>query len=134
VSDHVIIKSADRGAVLELFAPSSAVSFRAHLRGEGFDGTVEVYDYQPPVHLAAFFQELAQHWRGWSGEKHWESLEHQLSLTASSDSTGNIHLAVELRGGPLYDWRLRGSLVLEPGQLDAVAAEVESFVRLTHAA
>ena len=134
MSDRVIIKSAEAGAVLELFAPTGTGTFRALLRGSKFEGAVEVYQYEPALHLAAFFRDLATEWRGWSGEKRWESLEHQLALTATSDATGHTYLIVELVGGPLYDWRLRGSLVLEAGQLDGLAVEVERFVRWTHAA
>ena len=134
MSDHVVIKSADRGAVLELCAPTSAGPFRARLRGEGFDGTVEVYELAPPIELAEFFRDLADHWRGWSGDKRWGSLEDHLCFTATSDSTGHTHLVVELRSGPFYDWCLRGSLIIEAGQLEQIAAEVERFVSYNHAA
>ena len=67
MSDRVVIKSADRGAVLEFFAVDKAGSFRARLRGEGFEGTVSVSPYQtlPDTHIPAFFRDLAFHWRGW---------------------------------------------------------------------
>ena len=134
MSNQVIIKSAEIGAALELSAPVGTGTFHARLGGAGFDGTVEVYEHEPPAQLGAFFRDLAAHWRGWPGEKRWASLEQQLILTATSDATGHTHLRVELVGGPLYDWRLRGSLVLEAGQLDSIAAKIERFVSLTHAA
>ncbi len=136
MSDRVVIKSADHGAVLEFFAVDKTGSFRARLRGEGFEGIVSVSPYQklPGTHIPAFFRDLALHWRGWAGKKSWGSLDREFSLSATIDSTGHIHLDVELLGGPCYDWRLRGSLVIEAGQLDPIADQVERFVRLGHAA
>jgi hypothetical protein len=134
MTDYVTIKSAQDGALLELLAPTRTGTFSAHLRGAGFEGRVEVYEHEPPVHLAAFFRDLATHWRGWSGEKQWDSLEGQLSLKATSDSMGHTHLLVRLRSGPLYDWDIRGTLLLEAGQLETVADAVERFIRLSHAA
>jgi len=107
MDDQVTIKSAQDGSVLELLGTSRSDTFRAHLRGGGFDGTVEVYELGPPKHLAAFFRDLALHWRGWQGEKRWASLEGQLSLSAKSDSTGHTQLDVRLRGGPVYASRAR---------------------------
>jgi hypothetical protein len=133
VPDHVI-KSAEGGAVLELRNMAKSGTFHVRLRGNGFDGLVEVYAYEPPLHLAAFFRDLATHWRGWLGEKRWESLEHQLSLRGKSDSLGHTRLLVELTGGPEWDWRLSGPILLEAGQLEQLAADVESFVKAAHAA
>ena len=134
MSDHVVIKSAQDGSVLELDRTTRSDTFRARLSGRGFEGAVEVYELGPPKHLAAFFRDLAVHWRGWPGEKHWGSLESQLSIRAKADSTGHAYLDIELRGGTVQDWRLRGSLLIEAGQLDKMASEIESFVNLTHAA
>jgi hypothetical protein len=136
MSDRVVIKSADRGALLEFFAVDKTGSFRARLRGEGFEGTVAVSPYQTlqETHIPAFFRDLAFHWRGWSGKKSWGALDGKFSLSATIDSTGHIHLDVELLGGACYDWRLRGSLVIEAGQLDPIANQIERFMRLGHAA
>ncbi|HEY6206150.1 MAG TPA: DUF6228 family protein [Chthoniobacterales bacterium] len=134
MGDSVTIRSAQDDSVLELHRTQRSDTFRAHLRGRGFEGAVEVYELGPPKHLATFFRDLAVHWRGWQGEKHWGSLESQLSFRAKADSTGHTYLDVELRGGSCHDWRLRGSLVIEAGQLDKIASEIESFVELTHAA
>jgi Family of unknown function (DUF6228) len=134
MSDRVTIKCARSSAVLEFYAAEPSGSFHALLRGEGFTGTVDVYEYEPPLRLAAFFRDLATHWRGWSGEKRWASLESQLTLRATSDSTGHTHLIVHLVGGPCHDWRLVGWLTIEAGQLETIAVEIERFVRVSHAA
>jgi hypothetical protein len=52
MADHVIIKSAQDGSALELLDATRAGTFRARLRGRGFDGAVEVYVLEPPAHLA----------------------------------------------------------------------------------
>ena len=44
--------------------------------------------------LVAFFRQLAADWRGWDGERTYESLEHDLRLTATHD--GYVRLAVQL--------------------------------------
>jgi hypothetical protein len=134
MGESVTIKSAEDGSVLELHRTQRSDTFRAHLRGRGVDGAVEVYELGPPKHLAAFFHDLAVHWRGRQGEKCWSSVESQLSIRARADSTGHTYLDVEFRGGSCHDWRLRGSLVVEAGQLDKIASEIESFAESTHAA
>lgn len=40
--------------------------------------------------LVAFLNALASDWRGWEGERFYESLEHDLRLTATQD--GHVHL------------------------------------------
>ncbi len=124
--DHVTIKSVQDSSTLELFAHTPR-SYSVRLSGWSFNGTVRVDTYMPAGLLAAFFRDLATHWRGWETEKQWESLEGELSLVATCDSTGHITLQIRLRGGPSYDWSLTGVLLLEAGQLDSIAEQVERF-------
>jgi Family of unknown function (DUF6228) len=35
--------------------------------------------------LATFFEELAESWRGWQGERIYESIEHDLRIVATHD-------------------------------------------------
>jgi hypothetical protein len=51
--------------------------------------------------LVAFLNGLASDWRGWQGERTYESLEHDLRLTATHD--GHVHLVVQLRQTSLSD-------------------------------
>lgn len=51
--------------------------------------------------LIAFFRQLAADWRGWDGERTYESIDHDLRLTATHD--GYVRLAVQLAGG----WAVR---------------------------
>jgi hypothetical protein len=73
-------------------------------------------------HLVAFFEDLARNWRGWTGEKTWESLEHHLTLTATTDRLGHVYLRAALRDiDDPSDWRAATTLLIEAGQLDALA-------------
>ena len=44
--------------------------------------------------LADFFRDLAEHWRGWDGERTYESIEHDLRIVATHD--GHLRLKVRL--------------------------------------
>jgi hypothetical protein len=127
VDNSVVIKSSERGAVLELF-DFDGDNFTVSVRGHGFHGVCRVYAYEP-TELATYFQDLAAHWRGWSGEKAWCSLEGELSLSATSDSTGHTSLTVRLRPNAYaHRWTLSATLVVEAGQLETIAAEINSFL------
>lgn len=127
VLDHVTITSAQDSSTLELFDHASR-SYSVRLRGCGFAGIVGVDTYDPVGRLASFFRDLATHSHGWRGEKDWGSLEGELSFVATCDATGHITLRVRLRGGPFYHWSLAGVLLLEAGQLDNIAKQVESLL------
>jgi hypothetical protein len=75
-------------------------------QGRGFDG------------LTAFFQSLADDWRGWSGEREWTSLEGDLSLAAAHD--GHVRLAVSLRRS--IDWTVTANVSIDPGEELAAAS------------
>ncbi len=123
----VSIKSSHDGTSLE-FSDFTGDYFKVCLRGPNFQGAGQVYAYEP-AHMAAFFRDLAGHWQGWNGQKEWGSLEDELSLTAASDSTGHTSLAVRLRSGayPL-DWTLAAMLVIDAGQLELIAKQIEEFL------
>jgi hypothetical protein len=128
MGDSTIIKSAHDDTTLE-FLHCDADHFKVSLRGLDFHCTARVYSFEPrPNHLAGFFRDLAVHWRGWPGKKEWTSLEGELSLVATSDSTGHTSLAVRLRSGPYpFDWSLSVVLLIEAGQLESIASQVEEF-------
>jgi hypothetical protein len=72
--------------------------------------------------LVAFFQGLAASWRGWQGEKAYESLEHDLRLTATHD--GHVRLGVQMSrtSGP-DGWSATVVLRLDPGEEMTRAAD-----------
>ena len=121
------IKSSQDGTSLE-FSGFAGDYFQVALRGPSFQGCGRVYADEPS-HLAAFFRDLAAHWQGWSGKKEWGSLEGELLFTATSDSTGHTSLAVRLRSGPYpYDWTLTAMLLIDAGQLEAIAKSMQEFL------
>ena len=94
------------------------------LRVPGLDASLRV-----PAHyatgfdeLAAFVSGLASDWRGWQGERTYESLEHDLRLTATHD--GHIRLLVQLRETSVPDgWSATGVVQLDPGEEMTRAAQ-----------
>jgi len=75
-----------------------------------------------------FFSELAQSWRGWTGEKTWRSLEAELALVATTDSCGHVTLEIRLRpdAGP-GAWRVISYAYFEAGQLASLACRAAQF-------
>jgi Family of unknown function (DUF6228) len=65
--------------------------------------------------LRDFFEDLAAHWTGWTGSKHYESLERDLNLRA--EHNGHIQLMFILED-PSFpeEWSVRGKVTLEPGE------------------
>jgi hypothetical protein len=128
-----ILKSAPDGSTLEFsgeiprgLSGYDGASFSVSLRVEGLFARVLVYDIHPD-HWSAFFAELAEGWRGWSGIRSQESLEHQLRIEATSDSLGHVRLRVLLRDDPVYNWRADGSIFVEAGQLEEIAQRAKTF-------
>lgn len=79
--------------------------------------------------LAAFFEELADAWRGWPGERTYESIEHDLRIVATHD--GHVRLKVRLWQSTDPDgWTVEAALSLEPGeQLSQAARDIAELVR-----
>jgi len=78
--------------------------------------------------LVAFFRQLAADWRGWDGERTYESLEHDLRLTATHD--GYVRLAVQLwQEGGRFGWSAAAVISLEPGEeMTQVAEDVAALL------
>lgn len=64
--------------------------------------------------LVKFFRGLASDWCGWQGERTYESLDHDLRLTAGHD--GHIQLAVRLREVRPDGWSATAVIRLYPGE------------------
>jgi hypothetical protein len=97
-----------------------------HLRVAGLDATKRVLgdDHTGFDDLVDFFRGLAADWRGWPGERTYESMAHQLRLTATHN--GHIRLAVELCQSDWADrdeWQAAGVFRVDPGEEMTSAAE-----------
>jgi hypothetical protein len=103
-------------------------SYKVSICGSYCQGRASVYALEV-ARLGEFFRDLALHWSGWNGEKQWQSIEGEVSLTAKTDRTGHVDFLVHMRSGPYpYDWRLTTTLLVEAGQLEHIAAQVERFI------
>jgi hypothetical protein len=73
--------------------------------------------------LAEYFEALAEAWRGWSGERRWESLEGDVALVAVHDGHGTVRLRATLRTEAFsqHRWNASAELLLDAGGLDRVA-------------
>ena len=119
------IKSAQDAFALELGpVKRSQKTFLAELQGGPCSGAVEVYDDRHET-LADFFEDIANNWRGWEGEKTWYSLENHLLLDASADALGHVLLRVTLQDLSL-DWQVRANILMEAGQLKTYAEKARA--------
>jgi hypothetical protein len=135
--DQVRIKADEGRAWLELARPAAAQGSRhedsvtAMLVHEGLEACAGVYI--PPGHggldgLDSLFVTMADQWRGWAGEKSWNSLEGELSLSCTHDGLGHVKVAVELRPDLLDEsWTARAVLVVWAGSLGQIARSVSEF-------
>ena len=78
--------------------------------------------------LVAFFRQLAADWRGWDGERTYESIDQDLRLTATHD--GYVRLAVQLwQQGGRFGWSAAAVISLEPGEeMTQVAEDVAALL------
>lgn len=91
--------------------------FLAALNSPQFCGKVEASTFvsgEPTL----LFNDMAMHWKGWKGEKVWESIDGSLILKAQADSTGHIRLTVAMEH---FLDSLKVTLNVEAGQLENIA-------------
>lgn len=116
-----VFRSASRPASGDPYAGSS---FVIELRADGLnvERLVFMYTFSWGT-LAAFFDGLAASWRGWDGERQWESPECDLAISAISDALGHNMLQIVVRDGPDGSWRTQvEGFVLAAGEETARAA------------
>jgi hypothetical protein len=111
--------------------PDGAIwSVEARLQTPGLDAALQVSSHYATgfADLVLFFQRLAADWRGWEGERSYESLEKDLRLSATHD--GHVRLVVQLAQTSTPDgWSVSGVLRLEPGEeMTRVASDVAALL------
>jgi Family of unknown function (DUF6228) len=128
----LIVRSNRRSDELAL-APDVNDYWRATVEFDGLRATVRFYEPEMGS-LPAYFAALAEAWRGWDGERVWQSLESDCRLAAVHDGLGSIGLLVRLRtltdfvGPPLAEgWHAEGALVLDAGSLDDLTRRAEKL-------
>jgi hypothetical protein len=100
--------------------------FVATLRGPDLNAEARVATYMS-AGFVELFDDLAAHWRGWAGKKEWRSLEGELQLTAECDRLGHVWLTVGLCQGAPAVWTVTLVLLVEAGQLEALARAARTF-------
>ena len=135
-----IIKSNEGSRWLELSAPLPPGDptdpeappleyFVATLALEGLQASLRIYGWGSES-LVTSLEEMARDWRGWEGEKDWQSVEGDLALRATHDRLGQVCVTVALRSYDAPVWRAEGDLAVDPGSLDQLAAGARRFFRL----
>ena len=137
MTDHVVIGRDNPTAIFRSFSreesddPYAGSSFVVELHSDGLEAIryVSMFNFEWDA-LANFFSDLASSWRGWEGEKSWESVEHHLRITAVSDSLGHCLLTFTLRDGPKYTWKtVVSGFKIDAGEdMAALAREMRSWV------
>lgn len=130
--DEVVINPQTGYVGLRICGPERFDRKLEYFTVELFDPEVRartrVYAYEPSQ-MTAFFDDLARNWRGWPGNKLWESLEGECRMSAANDGKGHIDLNVSLRPSPNPNaWRFDGVVLIEAGQLDSLVRTIEGFV------
>jgi Family of unknown function (DUF6228) len=120
------VESNQDGSFLLIDRASRRGYYQAELRCRALQAAVEFYgeDVRP---VGDLFSELAADWRGWEGERAWNSLEGEVKLRATHDKLGTAALTVELRSDVYVDagylWTATGLLFLDAGALDGLARQ-----------
>jgi len=102
--------------------------FWAELRQAGLSCKVRVSAWDPSGinKFSKAFQEMNASWKGWDGEKEWESTEGELQLKFSMNAKGGILVTVRLRDP--YLWSVTTKLGTESGDtLSQLVKSAEAF-------
>jgi Family of unknown function (DUF6228) len=94
------------------------------LVGAGVDASVVCPEavWEPQL-LADFFAALDEDWRGWEGERFWQSEDSELRLTARHDKTNTVLVSVVLTEGAPARWSCEAELEVDPGVFRQLAAD-----------
>jgi len=95
-----------------------------HLNAEGL---VHLADTPLENSLADFLDGLASQWRGWKGEREWQTYEGTLALSCSHDRLGHVAVSTSL-SDLSRSWLVHGSVTVDAGDLDRIARDVRSFL------
>lgn len=96
----------------------------------GLTASAVIHEYTERANpLVQYFQDLSDHWRGWSGAKEYESLEGDLRLSAQH--TGHVIITAQLRSFiEPAEWTAEGEFRIDPGEeLTGIAAALAETLR-----
>ncbi|MFF3845953.1 DUF6228 family protein [Streptomyces sp. NPDC002328] len=115
---------------------ADSVHYAVELRAPSLTARVdEVVAWIRDSDLAAFLEELAADYRGWDGERSWQTHDGDLTVSAVFRSGGRVGLTWALRPWPeaAGGWGASVTTWLEAGeQMTALAADVRHFLAEEH--
>jgi hypothetical protein len=120
-----------QGLEPQVAGPYKPWDYVAELATASVSAQVKVYDHMPS-RFREFFAGLAQDWRGWAGERYYESLEPTLKLSVNHDGKGFALFTVLLSAGASehFAWSVSQRLSVELGQLGRIAEAATSFAKV----
>jgi hypothetical protein len=125
VNAEFVLPSNDGGDRLRIWVIRPGDQWRARIECADLTAEAKVYERfsGDTLRLDAYFNELAEHWRGWNGDIEWEALG--LRLAARHDGLGHVTIDATLDEDYVAAnrWRVRASLVLDAGTLRRLARE-----------
>lgn len=109
-----------------------SVHYAVELRAPGLTARVdEVVAWSWDSDLTTFLEELAADFRGWDGQRNWQTNDRDLTVSAVFRSGGHVGLTWALRPWPRAAGGRRASVTtwLEAGeQMTSLAADVRTFL------
>ncbi len=104
-------------------------TWRAVLTGKGLNVAIEFAEagWQPQS-LANFLDEVAADWRGWTGDRTWQSAAAEVRLSLRHDKTNTVLVRVELEDGAPPRWHCEAELDVDPGVFEKLARNVRQAV------
>ncbi|MFD4347438.1 DUF6228 family protein [Streptomyces coelicoflavus] len=111
---------------------TDSVRYAVELRAPGLTARVdEVVAWIWDCDLTTFLEELAAEYRGWDGERSWQTNDRDLTVSAVFRSRGHVGLTWSLQPWPQAAGRWGASVTtwLEAGeQMTSLAADVRHFL------
>lgn len=103
-------------------------SYMVDICARDFRASFSVENCREGLSPDALFKDMASNLDGWTGLKEWSALEGEFGLSGSMDSTGHVTLSLERAAKwEVPCWSCTFSLMIESGQLAALAADAEVF-------
>jgi hypothetical protein len=107
------------------------VEYLVKVEGDGLRVESPVLSLAGGDGLPTFLEDLASHFRGWSGARTWRSLEDQLRLEATWADGGHVNLRFRITPSIYETWEVAVSFTVEAGaEMEALASEMARFFSL----
>lgn len=112
-----------------IFSDFTGENFQVEIHGSGLNSTISIWHDDQYSGICEFFKDLAQSTKPWTGERKWESLEGDFSITAVCSRTGAVTFTIGILylAGNEEESRIRAGLLTELGQLETIARDAVKF-------